>query len=62
MAVLSRQVTQERQKNQFYRKYLSDIAGITFQTKLSPDFYSNYCLTTVIVDPEKIGGVMREDI
>ncbi|MDR0680549.1 MAG: aminotransferase class I/II-fold pyridoxal phosphate-dependent enzyme [Dysgonamonadaceae bacterium] len=62
MQVLSERVEQRRKNNQFYRKHLAGIEGITFQSELSPDFYSNYWLTTIIVDPEKTGGITREDL
>jgi dTDP-4-amino-4,6-dideoxygalactose transaminase len=62
MQVLPQRVEQRRKNNQYYRKHLSDIEGISFQTEPSPDFYSNYWLTTIIVDPEKTGGITREDL
>jgi dTDP-4-amino-4,6-dideoxygalactose transaminase len=62
MQVLPDRVQQRRKNNQFYRTHLSEIEGISFQTEPSPDFYSNYWLTTIIVDPEKTGGVTREDL
>jgi len=61
MEVLSQRVEQRRKNNQFYRKHLADIDGITFQTEPSSDFYSNYWLTAIVVDPEKTGGITRED-
>ena len=61
MEVLPRRVEQRRKNNQFYREQLSNIDGITFQTEPSSDFYSNYWLTAIVVDPEKTGGVTRED-
>ncbi|MDR2843491.1 MAG: DegT/DnrJ/EryC1/StrS family aminotransferase, partial [Candidatus Symbiothrix sp.] len=62
MQVLSQRVEQRRKNNQYYRKHLSGIEGITFQTEPTPDFRSNYWLTTIVVDPEKTGGVTREDL
>jgi dTDP-4-amino-4,6-dideoxygalactose transaminase len=62
MEVLPQRVEQRRKNNQFYQKHLSDIESITFQTEFSPDFYSNYWLTSIVVDPEKTGGVTREDL
>jgi dTDP-4-amino-4,6-dideoxygalactose transaminase len=62
MQVLSDRVEQRRKNNQYYRKQLTDIKGISFQTEPSPDFYSNYWLTTIIVEPEKTGGITREDL
>jgi len=62
MEVLPLRVEQRRKNNQYYRKHLSAIEGITFQTEPSNDFFSNYWLTSIIVDPEKTGGVTREDL
>jgi dTDP-4-amino-4,6-dideoxygalactose transaminase len=62
MQVLPDRVKQRRKNNQFYRSHLVGIEGISFQTEPSPDFHSNYWLTTIIVDPEKTGGVTREDL
>jgi dTDP-4-amino-4,6-dideoxygalactose transaminase len=62
MQVLSDRVEQRRRNNQFYRDRLAGIEGISFQTEPSSDFYSNYWLTTIIVDPEKTGGITREDL
>ena len=62
MEVLSQRVEQRRKNNQYYRKHLSTIKGITFHTEPSVDFFSNYWLTAIIVDPEKTGGVTREDL
>ena len=62
MLVLSQRVEQRRKNNQFYREHLSDIEGIIFHTEPSSDFYSNYWLTSIIVDPEKTNGVTREDL
>jgi dTDP-4-amino-4,6-dideoxygalactose transaminase len=62
MLVLPQRVEQRRKNNQFYRKHLSDIEGITFQTEPSPDFYSNYWLTTIVIDPAKTGSITNEDL
>jgi dTDP-4-amino-4,6-dideoxygalactose transaminase len=62
MQVLPDRIEQRRKNNQFYRNHLSGIEGITFQTEPSPDFYSNYWLSTIIIEPEKTGGITREDL
>jgi dTDP-4-amino-4,6-dideoxygalactose transaminase len=62
MQVLPERIEQRRKNNQYYRQHLAGIEGITFQTEPSPDFYSNYWLTSIIIDPEKTGGITREDI
>ena len=62
MEVLTERIDQRRKNNQYYRKYLSCIEGITFQTEPSKDFFSNYWLTSIVIDPEKTAGVTSEDI
>ncbi|GHT62587.1 pyridoxal phosphate-dependent aminotransferase [Bacteroidia bacterium] len=62
MEVLSQRVEQRRKINQFYQNHLSDREGITFQTEPSPDFYSNYWITSIAVDPLKTGDITREDL
>ncbi|MDR3339694.1 MAG: aminotransferase class I/II-fold pyridoxal phosphate-dependent enzyme, partial [Candidatus Symbiothrix sp.] len=62
MLVLPQRIAQRRKNNQFYREHLSEVKGISFQTEPSQDFYANYWLTTIIIDPEKTGGTTREDI
>jgi len=62
MEVLTQRIEQRRKNNQYYRKHLSNIKGIIFQTEPSRDFFSNYWLTSVIIDPDKTGGVTREDV
>jgi len=62
MEVLQQRVEQRRKNNQYYRKHLSTIKAITFQTEPSTNFFSNYWLTSIIINPEKVKGVTREDV
>jgi dTDP-4-amino-4,6-dideoxygalactose transaminase len=62
MEVLQNRIVQRRKNNQFYRKQLADIEGVNFQTEPNLDFYSNYWLTSIIIDPDKTNGVTREDV
>ncbi|MDR0231307.1 MAG: aminotransferase class I/II-fold pyridoxal phosphate-dependent enzyme [Dysgonamonadaceae bacterium] len=62
MMVLPQRVEQRRKNNQYYREHLADVEGISFQTEPSADFYSNYWLTSIIVDAEKTNGITREDL
>jgi len=62
MEVLPQHIEQRRKNNQYYRTHLSGIKGISFQTEPSSDFFSNYWLTCIIIDPEKTNGVTREDV
>jgi dTDP-4-amino-4,6-dideoxygalactose transaminase len=62
MTVLSQRVEQRRQINRFYREQLSEIEGIRFQTEPSSDFFSNYWLTALLINPAKTKGIVPEDI
>jgi dTDP-4-amino-4,6-dideoxygalactose transaminase len=60
MEVLNERVAQRRTNNQRYRDFFKDIDGITFQTEPNADYYSNYWLTAILIDPAKTGGKSRE--
>ncbi|MDR0795486.1 MAG: DegT/DnrJ/EryC1/StrS family aminotransferase, partial [Tannerella sp.] len=62
MEVLHQRIERRRKNNQYYRIHLSNIEGITFQTEPSPDFFSNYWLTSITINPLKTNGITREDI
>ncbi len=55
LEVLDLRVRQHREFNAWYRELLKDVAGVTFQSEPSEDFYSNYWLTCIVIDPEKAG-------
>ena len=54
MHVLQERIQARRNINAFYRKALADVEGISFQTEPDERFFSNYWLTTVLLDPKKI--------
>jgi dTDP-4-amino-4,6-dideoxygalactose transaminase len=60
MEVLNERVAQRRANNQRYRDFFKDIDGITFQTEPNADYFSNYWLTAILIDPAKTGGKSRE--
>lgn len=62
MQVLAKRVEQRRANNTFYREQLAGIDSISFQTEPSVDFYSNYWLTSILIDPTKSNGKTREDL
>ena len=61
MEVLTERVKQRRAINRWYRSFLSGIKGIYFHSEPSADYYSNYWLTAITIDP-KLTGVTREAI
>lgn len=62
MEVLEDRVNRRREINAWYVELLKDVPGISFQTEPNADYYSNFWLTSIVVDPEKTGGITREDI
>jgi dTDP-4-amino-4,6-dideoxygalactose transaminase len=62
MEVLTERVKQRRANNQRYRDFFKEIAGVTFQTEPNKNYFSNYWLTAVLIDPALTGGITREDV
>lgn len=62
MEVLSERVNQRRINNQQYREFFKDISGVSFQTEPNSDYFSNYWLTAILIDPGLTGGISREDV
>ena len=61
MEVLPERIQQRRNNYSFYEKELKDLPGISFLSEPN-GFTSNRWLTTILVDPEKSEGIMRENI
>ena len=55
LEVLDLRVRQHREFNAWYRALLKDVPGVTFQSEPSTDFYSNFWLTCIVIDPAKAG-------
>jgi dTDP-4-amino-4,6-dideoxygalactose transaminase len=62
MEVLDERVAQRRANNQSYREFFEGVEGITFQTEPNTDYFSNYWLTAILIDPAETGGISREDV
>jgi dTDP-4-amino-4,6-dideoxygalactose transaminase len=62
MEVLQERVNQRRANNQRYRNFFNSLPGITFQTEPNSNYYSNYWLTAILIDPTLTGGIGREDV
>ncbi len=60
MEVIDERVTQRRANNQKYREFFKGVAGITFQNEPNDDFFSNYWLTAILINPQLTGGINRE--
>lgn len=55
MMVLNERIEKRRQNNHFYRESLKGINGITFQSEPDENYYSNFWLTSVLIDPKEFG-------
>ena len=62
MEVLDDRVSLRRANNERYREFFSSVCGVAFQTEPSPDYFSNYWLTAILIEPSLIGGITREDV
>jgi dTDP-4-amino-4,6-dideoxygalactose transaminase len=62
MEVLNLRVDQRRANNQRYREFFKDVSGIVFQSAPNQDYFSNYWLTAILIDPVITGGISREDV
>lgn len=62
MEVLDLRVQQRRANNNKYREFFQNISGISFQDEPNENYFSNFWLTAILVDPKLTGGITREDI
>ncbi len=62
MEVLNLRIQKRRENNFEYRNFFKNIPGITFQTELDDKFYSNYWLTSILIDEKINGGITNEFI
>jgi dTDP-4-amino-4,6-dideoxygalactose transaminase len=61
MEVLSKRVHQRRAINKWYRSFLSEVKGVQFQSEPNEDYFSNFWLTAITIDPQ-LTGVAREEV
>jgi dTDP-4-amino-4,6-dideoxygalactose transaminase len=61
MEVLDKRVIKRRENNKIYREMFNNVEGISFLTEPHGHF-SNFWLTTILIDPGKTGGITREDV
>lgn len=61
MEVLDERVEQRCAINQWYKSFLSGIEGVHFQSEPNDDYYSNFWLTAITIDPT-LTGVTREEL
>ena len=61
MVVLEDRILQRRRINNWYRSFLSEIAGVKFQSEPNEEYFSNFWLTAITISPE-LTGKTRDDI
>ncbi len=62
MEVLKERIQQRRANFKFYQALFKNIDGISLLTEPESFYFSNYWLTTIIINPEKMNGVDREKL
>ncbi len=62
MEVLSERVRMRRAMHDFYMSLFVGIQGVTVFETPSEDYFSNYWLTTILIDPEESKGINRESV
>ncbi|AZQ44686.1 DegT/DnrJ/EryC1/StrS family aminotransferase [Nonlabens ponticola] len=62
MQVLDKHIELRRAMNTFYQNIFKNVDGVTVQVEQNDDYFSNHWLSAILVDPEKTGGLTREDL
>ncbi len=62
MEVLNERVAQRRANNQRYRDFFAGVDGVIFQTEPDADYFSNYWLTAILIEPSLTGVITREEV
>lgn len=60
MEVINKRIAQRRDNFRFYKENLEDMDGISFLSEPNEFFFSNYWLTTILVDPARTGTTRVE--
>jgi len=60
MEVLPERIKSRRKNFETYKNFFSSIEGVSFLEEPNEDYYSNRWLTTILVEPERTGGITRE--
>lgn len=59
MEVLESRVELRRGMHQFYQDLFKEIPGVTLFTVLDQDYYANYWLSSILIDPKLTNGIDR---
>ncbi len=62
MEVLDQHVALRRAMHDFYVDLFQDLPGVTVFSAPNSDYFSNYWLSTILIDPIKSNGITRETL
>lgn len=62
MEVLDDHIALRREMHEFYVALFKEIPGATIFSVPNEDYFANYWLTTLIIDPQKTNGITRETL
>jgi dTDP-4-amino-4,6-dideoxygalactose transaminase len=62
MEVLEQHVALRRGMHDFYVDLFKDVPGVTIFSAPNSDYFSNYWLSTILIDPIKSNGITRETL
>ena len=62
MEVINERVESRRNNHQFYSDIFKNIEGVSLLEEPNFDYYSNFWLTTILIDKQKTGGISRETL
>lgn len=62
MQVLDQHVELRRKMHEFYVDVFKDLKGVSVYSVPNSDYFANYWLTTILVDPKKASGITNEMI
>lgn len=62
MEVLDDHVSKRRLMHDFYVTIFKEITGVIVLTAPNADYFANYWLSAILVDPKKINGITKETI
>jgi dTDP-4-amino-4,6-dideoxygalactose transaminase len=62
MEVLDHHIDLRRKMHAFYIDLFSDIAGVNVFTTVNEDYFANYWLSSILIDPKLTNGIDRETV
>lgn len=62
MKVLANHIELRRKMHEFYVQLFNDIKGVSVYTVPNKNYFANYWLSAILIDPAKTGGISNETI